>query len=54
MNIPFWQCPQNPEHVFDKDDWRVQPTNEMNNKKWFRAFCPFDGRELDPRAMEVK
>lgn len=47
----YWQCPQCAE-TYDFDDWRVQPTDAewANAKKWFRAFCPADKRELTRRT----
>jgi len=55
-NLGYWQCPQNPEHLFDLDDWRVLPADvdELNATKWFKAWCAYDGRELEKHYAEVK
>jgi hypothetical protein len=53
--IQYWQCPQDAGHVYDYDDWRVQPSDAewLNVGKWFRAYCPKDGRELVKHQAEV-
>jgi hypothetical protein len=51
--VQYWQCPQNPEHVFDIDDWRVLPTETVNQWRGTIAHCAFDRRELERRRMEV-
>lgn len=54
--IKYWQCPQDPEHVWDFDDWRVQPADSKwaNARVWFKAFCPRDGRELVKHEAQVE
>jgi len=44
--IRYWQCPQNPEHVFDWDDWRVLPDENSIGWRGTVARCPYDHREM--------
>lgn len=48
MRIIYWECPQNQDHIFDYDDWRVKVDG------WtFKAHCPYDNREMEKRTTVI-
>lgn len=55
MQIRYWQCPQDGDHVYDYDDWRI--VGAQKAYVWKRepaAVCPEDGRELELKKSEVR
>lgn len=46
--IKYWECPQNPDHVFDYDDPRIERFDLKD-----RARCPRDNRAMEPRYARV-
>jgi len=48
--IQYWQCPQDPDHVWDFDDWRV-----IQEDGWrFKALCPRDRREMARKTAVIR
>jgi glutathionyl-hydroquinone reductase len=46
--IKYWECSQNPDHIFDWDDWRIKVDY------WtYVAHCPYDHRTLTEREAKV-
>ena len=48
VKIKYWQCPQDGDHIFDHDDWRIS-----ENYWTGKAFCPNDNRVLTAREAVV-
>ena len=46
--IKFWECPQDAEHIYDFDDWRLDPNYWTGKVK-----CPKDHRPLELRTAKV-
>ena len=47
--IRYWSCPQDGDHIFDYDDWRLE-FNYWTGK----AKCLKDGRVLTLKVAEVR
>jgi hypothetical protein len=46
--IKYWECPQDPDHIWDWDDWRIE-----RNYWTGVAKCPKDHRPLTQREAKV-
>lgn len=51
--VAYWQCPQNPEHIYESDDWRVLPDENSTGWRGTYARCPKDGRELGRKTAVI-